>query len=149
MTKYVNDMLLKIIDDNFINNFKIEEVDNELVFKLDNEKICVSLKDETENDYLLFDYMLQFWTLTDDKEHSRGDHIALHKGENLEEKIVDFLFEKVFRGAVYKKKGFTNEWKNPISNLSYTFKEAAPVVVTVASDEPEEKEGPLTLFDFM
>jgi hypothetical protein len=115
--KYANDMLLKIIDDNFVINFKIEEINNELVFKFDDEKVCVSLKDETENNYLLFDYMLQFWTLTDDKKHSRGDHIALHNGENLEEKIVDFLFEKVFRGATYKKKVFTNEWKNPIPNL--------------------------------
>lgn len=150
MTKYANDMLLKMIDDNFIINFKIEEINNELVFKLGNEKISVSFKDETENSYLLFDYMLQFWTLTNDMKHSRGDHIALHKGEDFEKTIVDFLDEKVFQCVVFRKNFHMNEIRKPrILESHDAVKPIEPIVITVASDEPEKKEEPLTLFDFM
>jgi len=133
---YKNDYLLRIIEDNFNINSEINTIDNELVFYLGDEKVSISLKDETNNGYLLFDYMLKFWTLSKDKKTGRGGHIALHEDVDLEKTIIDFLDEKVFLGKVYKNGSFINEWKNP-------------VVITVADNKPEKKAEPLTLFDFM
>lgn len=141
---YENNYLLELIENNFNINSEINTIDNELVFYLGDEKVSISLKDETNNGYLLFDYMLKFWTLTKDKKTGRGGHIALHNTADLEKTIIDFLDEKVFLGKVYKKGSFTNEWKNPV-----TYKEPQPVVIKVADDDKKKKAEPLTLFDFM
>lgn len=133
---YENNYLLKLIEDNFAVNSIFNFINDEVVFDLNDEKISISLKDETKNDYLHFDYMLKFWTLTKDKKTGRGGHIALHNTADLEKIIIDFLDEKVFLGKVYKKGSFTNEWKNS-------------VVITVADDDKKKKAEPLTLFDFM
>lgn len=136
MITYKNDCLLKIIEDNFAIDSIFHFINDEVVFDLNDEKINISLKDETKNDYLHFDYMLQFWTLSKDKKHSRGNHIALHKGDDLEKRIINFLDEKVFKGKVFRKGSFTNEWNNTI-------------VITVADDDKKKKDEPLTLFDFI
>ena len=115
---YKNDYLLRIIEDNFNINSEINTIDNELVFYLGDEKVSISLKDETKNDYLHFDYMLKFWTLSKDKKTGRGNHIALHEDVDLEKTIIDFLDEKVFLGKVYKKGSF-NDKRNYISISFY------------------------------
>lgn len=149
MSKYANDRLLNLMESNFGINFKVEEINNELVFKIGNEKISIYLKDETDNDYLLFDYMLKFWTLSDDFKHSRGDHIAIHKGEDFEKTIADFLDEKVFQCTVFRKNFFMNEIRKPRILETHDAVEPKPIVITVADNESEKKEEPLTLFDFM
>ena len=150
MSKYCNDRLLNLMESNFGIDFKVEEINDELVFKIGNEKISIYLKDETDNDYLLFDYMLKFWTLTDDFKHSRGNHIAIHKGEDFEKTVVDFLDEKVFQCKVFRKNFYMNEIRNPrILETHDVVKPVEPIVITVADNKPEKKEEPLTLFDFM
>lgn len=127
--------------------FELEDFVNkgyEIEFKLNDETIKCGIHDETDNSYLLYDYNLWYWSCGcyegKSQRLGRGKNIGLLNNDTMEDRIIEF-----FKREVLGENNFTKFWKNIERPVIIEEKDVA--VKTCI--EPDKKEEPMTLFDFM
>lgn len=134
MTKCETTLILDVFKRNFNFTGDITVNKSEFEIKLDNEKIQVGLYNEKENSYLMYDYLVWFWSRTEDLSNGRGKNCAINYDEkDFETRLVDFMDEYAFEHKIPR--------NGTVAKIE--------VHEEVIKKEEKPSNEPLTLFDFM
>lgn len=133
MTKCETALILDIFKRNFNFSGEITINQSEFEIKLDNEKIQVGLYNEKENSYLMYDYLVWFWSRTEDLSNGRGKNCAINYDDTFETRLVNFMDEYAFEHKIPR--------NDTVAKIE--------VQKEVKKEEPKSSNEPLTLFDFM